>query len=249
MNISLIIMLSLPVLYLTGSLRRILEQLKIGGAAFVIYFFMAAALCAVPVINVLPLISVNLAGLFVCIAPTIYIAIKKQCGYRFLLASNLMVLLSALSNYLFLTFTMPVIKPVTGMAIVVIAICCLGFNAAPKAPALAGVFTLSENIIDLLTGQVRTLRLFDSIELAMLCFLVCFCAAPILNYVMLQKQKRADASVLTLADADIKAAVETMEPELEDAQQSETNGLQTDENNFENCAQNTSPIEPKPSES
>jgi hypothetical protein len=51
MDISFIVILGLPVLYVTGSLKKIVKNAGIGGAAFVLYFACTAALSFVPVVS------------------------------------------------------------------------------------------------------------------------------------------------------------------------------------------------------
>ncbi len=261
MNISLIVMLSLPVLYLTGSLRKTVAKMKIGGTAFVAYFLAAAVLSMIPVVTVLPGLSMNIAGMFLCIAPAVYLAFKKDCGYKFLLASKLMILLAVLSHYLFLSLTLPAIKPMTGAAVAIVAICCLGYKAAPKAPALAGVYSVSENLMALLTGQMRTLYLFDAAELAVFCFMLCFAAASLALFVRQIKDKKVyipeppDTEVQKPHGPQIPEPKfpgiefpepEFPKPEFPEPQLEENSGLNAD---TEPLAPSLVPAEPKPSES
>lgn len=263
MNISLIVMLSLPVLYLTGSLRKTTAKMKIGGAAFVVYFLAAAVLSVIPAVTVVPGLLVNFQGMFLCVAPAVYLALKKDCGYRLLLAAKLMVLLAVLSHYLFISFTFPAIKPLTGAAVAVIALCCLGHKAAPKAPVLAGVYAVSENIMALLTGQMRILRLFDAAELAVLCFMLCFTAASMAVYLKQLKAHRANTHIPEPPDTDIQKPhgpeipepkfpgiefpkPEFPKPEFPEPQLEQIGGPDTD---LEPSAPSILPTEPKPSES
>ena len=58
-----------PVLYLTGSLKRAAAKLGVKGSAFVLYFALTAALMLLPVISVSYAFSICLAGIFYCFAP------------------------------------------------------------------------------------------------------------------------------------------------------------------------------------
>lgn len=255
MNISLIVMLSMPVLYLTGSFRKIIAEMKIGGAAFVLYFLSSAALSMIPDVAVISVLSVNIAGTFICVAPPVYLAFKKECGYRFLIASKLMVLLAVLSHYLLLSFTLPAIKPLTGAAAAVIALCCFGYKAAPNAPALAGIYAVSENIMSLLTGQTRTLRLFDAAELAVLCFMLCFASASLALYIRRIKARKARTYVPAPPDTDIEKPLSPNIPEPKfpgiEFPAPEPRLEENDVLNIglEPLTQSIAPEEPKPSES
>lgn len=174
MRISLIVMLSLPVLYLTGSLRESIKTVRIGGGAFVLYFLMGAALTFIPAVTVLPGVSFDIAGAFLCVAPAVYLWVRRSCSYRLLLAALLSVLLAVSAYFIFSAFTLPFIPALTGAAIALLAIACLGRGAAPRVPVMAGVFGVCGSIMEVLTGQTRTLRLFDVSELAVLCFFFCF---------------------------------------------------------------------------
>lgn len=174
MNISLIVMLGLPVLYLTGSLRQTVAAMKISGKAFVGYFLIAAALSLIPKITLFGTVIFNMTGAFLCTAPAVYLALRGDCGYRFSLAGLLSVLLSVSAYYIFSTYTVTYISQLTSVAVAIVALLCLGRYAPPKAPVLAGVYGISEGIMGRLTGQTQILRLLDVTELAMLCFLICF---------------------------------------------------------------------------
>ena len=188
---TLIVMLSLPVLYVTGSLRKSVSTIRVNGRAFVLYFLIGAVLSSMPIIFVIPGISVNMGGLFLCVAPAVYLALKKDCGYRFLLASLLCVLLAALSYFMFMTFTIPIIRPLTGIAVALMALAMLRHEAAAKAPVLAGLYGICESTMSLLTAQSYTLRLFDVTELAILCFFLCFAASSAAVHIKDMKAEKA----------------------------------------------------------
>lgn len=180
MNISMIAMLGLPVLYLTGSLRQTAGALKISGKAFAGYFLVAAALTLIPKITLFDPVTFNASGAFLCIAPAVYAAMHGGFGYRALLSCLLCVLLSVLAYYILSTYTVPYIGQLTSAAVAIVALLCLGRYAAPIAPVLAGIYGVSEGIMGMLSGQASTLRLFDVTELATLCFVICFTASAII---------------------------------------------------------------------
>jgi len=214
MSISLIVMLGLPVLYLTGSLRKSVSAMRIGGKAFVSYFLVGAALSLLPVIPLLPGLHINIAGAFLCVAPVIYLAHRKDMDFRFLLAAMLTVLLSVSAYYLLASFTLPYLQPLTGAAVAFLALACLGSRATPRAPVLAAAYGISENIMALLTGQVRTMRLFDVPELAILCFFFCFALSAIAVFFRPAEARESNAPELPDLPGTEFPEPQTPEPEV-----------------------------------
>jgi len=176
MRISLVFMLGLPVLYLTGSLKKTVSAMHISGKAFVLYFFLAAGLSLLPTFSILAFIHMDAAGAFICVAPAVYLAYQKEFSYRLFLAAMLSVMLSVASYYILSSYSVPYLQPLTGAAVALIGLVCLGKRAAKTSPVLAGAYSISENMMTLLTGQVRLLRLFDAVELALLCTVFCLAA-------------------------------------------------------------------------
>ena len=208
MNISMIAMLGLPVLYLTGSLRQTVGALKISGKAFAGYFLVAAALTLIPKITLFDSVIFNASGAFLCIAPFVYAVLHGGFGYRFLLACLLCVLLSVLAYYILSTYTLPYIGQLTSAAVAIVALLCLGRYAAPIAPVLAGIYGISEGIMGMLSGQANAFRLFDVTELATLCFVICFTAST-----MIIHGRRTCASEKTAPDIPDLPNTEFPEPE------------------------------------
>jgi hypothetical protein len=73
MDFSLIALIGFPVLYLTGNLRKAVASAGIRGIVFVLYFIISALLSLIPRIGLFPWISLDLAGLFMGVAPAVYI--------------------------------------------------------------------------------------------------------------------------------------------------------------------------------
>ncbi len=189
MRISLVFMLGLPVLYLTGSLKKTVSAMRIGGKAFVLYFFLAAGLSLLPTFSILAFIHMDAAGAFICVAPAVYLAYQKELSYRLLLAAMLSVMLSVAACYILSSYSVPYLQPLTGAAVAFIGLVCLGKRAAKASPALAGAYSISENMMTLLTGQARLLRLFDAVDLALLCTV--FCLAAIGTGALIGRQRQS----------------------------------------------------------
>ena len=83
MDISLIVLIGFPVLYLTGSLRKAAAAAGIRGIQFVLYFVIATLFSLAPRIPILPGLSLDLTGLFMCVAPVVYIFYHRGYTYHF----------------------------------------------------------------------------------------------------------------------------------------------------------------------
>jgi hypothetical protein len=177
LDVSLIVLLGLPVLYLTGNLRKAISSAGIRGNIFVMYFVIAILLSLIPVIRIFPWISISFSGAFLCIAPAVYIALQGGFTYRFFLAASLTVLLSITAFFVTNTLTLPYLTPVLGLAVSAVAVICHGRRAAEYAPVLAGLFGAADSVMALLADIVRTVVLFNVSALAALCFTVCLFTA------------------------------------------------------------------------
>jgi hypothetical protein len=177
MDISLIVLIGLPVLYLTGNLRKAVAAAGIRGIVFVLYFAIGLLLSLAPEIHIFPWVSFNPSGAFLCIAPAVYILRQRGCGYRFFLASAITVLLSVTAFFVSNTLTLPYLTPVLGFAVSAVAVLCFGRRAPEHAPVLAGLFGVTDSVMALLSDTARAVVLFDIRTMAVLSFAICLCAA------------------------------------------------------------------------
>ena len=177
MDISLIVLVGFPVLYLTGSLHKAAAAAGIRGTQFVLYFVIATLLSLAPRIPILPGLSLDLTGLFMCMAPVVYIFCHCGYTYHFFLAATITMLLSVTSFFVTNTLTLPYLSPILGLAVSAVAVLCHGRRAPEYAPVLAGLFGLGDTIMTLLADSARNVVLFDIRTMAALSFAVCLCAS------------------------------------------------------------------------
>ena len=182
MSISLIVMVGLPVLYLTGSLRKATGAAGIGGKAFVLYFVICAALSIIPVVTIIDRISVCVAGAFLCIAPAFYLVFHKGVTFRFYLASAITVLLSVSASFVSFSYTVTYLSAVLMCAVSLLALLFTKNRAPLCAPVLIGIYSVAENIMALLTETVSTVTAFDVMDIASLSFVVCLAASYLLSH-------------------------------------------------------------------
>ena len=177
MDISLIVLIGLPVLYLTGNLRKAAAAAGIRGVHFVLYFIIGLLLSLAPEVRLSSWISFSLAGAFLCIAPAVCIALSGGYGYRFFLAAAITILLSVTSFFVSNTLTLPYLTPVLGLAVSAVAVLCFGRRAPEHAPVLAGLFGIGDSVMSLLSDPASSVVLFDVRTMAVLSFAVCLIAA------------------------------------------------------------------------
>jgi hypothetical protein len=181
MSISLIVMMGLPVLYLTGSLRKATSAAGLCGTAFVLYFIICTLLSIVPIVTVADSISVCVAGAFLCIAPVFYLIIQKEFTFRFYLASAITVLLSVSACFVSISYTVTYLSAALIFFVSLIALLFMKGQAPLFAPVLIGIYSIAEDIMALLTDTVRSVTAFDVMDIASLSFVVCLAASYLLS--------------------------------------------------------------------
>lgn len=180
MSISSIVMLGLPVLYLTGSLRKAAAAAGIGGAAFVLYFIMGGLLCLIPEYAVLSGISVCPAGVFLCLAPAVYLAVKRDYSFHFYLAAMVTVLMSVSASFVSVSYTLTYLPALLSVCVSLLAVLCLKRRAPLYVPILIAIFGIAENTMTLLTGAASSVVAFDLIDVTMVSFVICLGASYLL---------------------------------------------------------------------
>lgn len=181
MSISLIVMVGLPVLYLTGSLRKATSASGLGGTAFVLYFIICALLSIVPVVTITDRISVCVAGAFLCLAPAVYLLVQKDFTFRFYLASAITVLLSVSASFISISYTVTYLSAALIFAVSLLALLFMKERAPLYAPILIGIYSIAEDIMGLLTETVRTVTAFEVLDIASLTFVLCLAASYLLS--------------------------------------------------------------------
>lgn len=181
MSISLIVMVGLPVLYLTGSLRKATSAACINGTVFALYFIICALLLIVPVVTIVDRISVCVAGSFFCIAPVLYLIIQKDFAFRFYLASAITVLLSVSASFVSISYTVTYLSPALIFAVSLLALLFMKGRAPLYAPVLIGIYSVAEDIMALLTETVSSVTAFDVMDIASLSFVICLAASYLLS--------------------------------------------------------------------
>ena len=165
MDISLVIIIGLPVLYMTGSLRKIVADADVGGRCFVLYFACTAVLSFLPEVNISQNVSLNIAGAFFCIAPAVYLIFKKGYFFSFYFVFTLVTLLGVIFSLVFSTYTLSYLPYIKSGIVALIAVVCFKKRAPVFVPVLMGVFSMAESLMLLLTGMYMT-ALFDSVNTA-----------------------------------------------------------------------------------
>jgi len=177
MNISFIVILGLPILYLTGSLRKMVANANLGGVCFVMYFVCTAALSFVPIVRITQDISINLSGAFFCTAPAVYLAVKKDYDYKFFIPCVLITLMSIASAFLLNSYTLPYLPYLVSTIVVIIAIVFFNARAPIYAPVLIGLYNILWSVMQLFISNYYLNVFFNVIEITSASLVICLIAA------------------------------------------------------------------------
>ncbi len=181
MSISFIVMVGLPVLYLTGSLRKATRAAGLGGTAFVLYFIICTVLSIVPVVKIIGGVSFSVAGAFLCIAPVFYLIYQKEFTFRFCLASAIAVLISVSASFVSISYTVTYLSAALIFSVSLLSLLFMKGKAPIFAPVLIGIYSIAEDIMALLTGTMRTVTAFNVTDIAAISFVVCFAVSYIIS--------------------------------------------------------------------
>lgn len=179
MDISFVIILGLPVLYVTGSLKKIVKYAGVGGAAFVVYFAVTAALSFVPEIKIIEGMRLSVAGAFFCLAPAVYLAFKRRYTYVYYLAAVATTLFAVAVSFFTNTYTLPYLPYIVVIIITAAAVACFKSNAALFSPVMMGVYGAAESLMELFGGMDDSIMLFTNIGMLSMCAAFCLFASYI----------------------------------------------------------------------
>lgn len=169
MDISFIVILGLPVLYVTGSIRKIVHNTGVGGVAFVVYFACTALLTFVPAVKIVQFAKIDFAGAFFCVAPAVYLAVKKRYTYRYYLAFVLTTLFAVAVSFFTNTYTLPYLPYIVVLAVTLAAVLCFKSRAPVFAPVMMGVYGIAAGLMQLFGGMNDSITLFNDIGMISLC--------------------------------------------------------------------------------
>lgn len=181
MSISFIVMVGLPVLYLTGSLRKATRAAGLGGTAFVLYFIICTFLLIVPVVTIIGGVTFSVAGAFLCIAPVFYLIYQKEFTFRFCLASAIAVLISVSASFVSISYTVTYLSAALIFSVSLLSLLFMKGKAPIFAPVLIGIYSMAEDIMALLTGTVRTVTAFNVTDIAAISFVVCLAVSYLIS--------------------------------------------------------------------
>lgn len=173
MDISFIVILGLPVLYLTGSLKKIVANTNVSGRSFVLYFVCTAVLSLLPVLNITQNVSINLSGAFFCMAPAVYLAVKKQYNYKILITFAGIAIVAITVSFMFHSYTLPYLKYLISILISIIAIICFKKSAPVYVPVLIGIYSVFRSTMQLFINAYYQNVFFYGIEMISIAIVIC----------------------------------------------------------------------------
>ena len=176
MSFSMVIMIGLPVLFVTGSLKKIVANSGVGGKCFVLFFVCAAVLSFLPNVPVAPHVFLNTSGTFFCIAPAVYLAVKKAYACRFYIAFVIIMIISVISTLVFNSYTFVYLHYVVVGVVSLTALLFFKAYAPVHAPVLMGVFYFAQSMVQLFTDMYMAV-IFNNIGVASVSVVICLFAA------------------------------------------------------------------------
>lgn len=193
MDISFIVILGLPILYVTGSLKKIVKNAGINGTAFVLFFVITAVLSMIPIIKVVQGIRINVAGAFFCITPAIYLAVKRRYTYIYYLAAVMTTLFAVAVSFFTNTYTLPYLPYIVVFIITVSAVIFFKTNAPVFGPVMMGIYGVAGGFMELFGGMDDSVTLFSGIGMISLCAAFCL----FVSYIFIRPRQTRAAQLQT----------------------------------------------------
>ena len=165
-------MICLPVLCITGNLRRALKLCEICPGTFTAYFLIGLGLTLLPDLYIFD-VGISFSGAFLCLSAFAYILIKKILDYRFFIASAAALLIYAFEFVISNSQYVPHIRYFTLGAVLLTAILVYKAKAALYIPVIAFVFSAAGFIISLALGVGHNYKIFDRHEMVLYGMAIC----------------------------------------------------------------------------
>lgn len=181
MSISFIVILGLPVLFLTGSLKRIVLNTGVSQLGFILFFFCTAAFSFLPALKIIQTIRINFAGAFFCIAPAVYLAVKRKYSYRYYLVFVLTVLLAVGLSFFVSIYSIPYLQYIVDLVIALAASICFMPRGPIFAPVMMGVYGIAGGLMQLFSGMDSSIVLFGNTDMTTLCTALCLFVSYLLR--------------------------------------------------------------------
>lgn len=159
-----VVMISLPVLYMTGSLRRAVMIMGISGKAFLLYFAIGIVLAMLPIVYAYRT-GINVCGAYLCLSATIYAAATKRFDYRLFIAAAAALLIGVAEFVVSNSFVLPNIGYIRTAIVCIASILIYRGQAALFLPVIALVYNAAVFVVSLVLGLSHNFCLFSDMEL------------------------------------------------------------------------------------
>jgi hypothetical protein len=196
MSISFIIISGLPVLYLTGSLKKAVSITGLSSIKFILFFLITGVLSFIPELRVAQGIHVSFAGAFFSIAPAVYIAIKKQYSYRYYLFFVLTILFAVALSFFISIYSMPYLPYIIDLVIALAAGICFMPRGPVFAPVIMGVYGLAGGLMQLFSGLNNSITIFGNMDMTSLSTALCL----FVSYILRPKGRHTEGYMLQTQD-------------------------------------------------
>lgn len=171
-----VVMISLPVLYATGSLKRAVMISGVGGKAFLLYFGIGIVFAMLPVVYVYRM-GINACGAFLCLSAMIYAGATGRLDYRLFIAAAAALLIGVAEFVVSNSFVLPYIGYIRTAIICLASIVIYRGRAALFLPVIALIYNVAVFVVTLVLGLSHNFRLFSDMELLLFGIAVCLVAS------------------------------------------------------------------------
>lgn len=172
MDYWVVAMISLPVLYSTGSLKRAVMLSGLSGKAFLIYFGIGVVLAMLPIVYIYKT-GINVCGAFLCLSSAIYAAARKRYDYRLFIAAAAALLIGVAEFVVSNSFVLPHISYIKTAIVCLTAVLIYRGQAALFLPVIALVYNAAVFLVSVVLGLSHNFCLFADMELILFGIVVC----------------------------------------------------------------------------
>lgn len=165
-------MISLPVLYATGSLKRAVMILGISSKAFLLYFGIGIILAILPTVYAYRT-GIDVCGAYLCLSATIYAVVTKRFDYRLFIAAAAALLIGVAEFVVSNSFVIPHIGYIRTAIVCIASILIYRGQAALFLPVIALIYNVAVFSVSLVLGLSHNFRLFSDMELVLFGIAVC----------------------------------------------------------------------------
>lgn len=168
----IVAMISLLVLYATGSLRRAVMLSGLSGKTFLIYLGVGIVLATLPIIYIYKT-GINVCGAYLCLSVAIYAAVRRRYDYRLFIAAAAALLIGVVEFVISNSFVLPHIGYIRTAIVCIASILIYRGQAALFLPIIALIYNVSVFSVSAILGLSHNYCLFADMEMILFGIAAC----------------------------------------------------------------------------